>query len=443
MAENGAEQVKAPQDKSACSFRLHEDNIQRTFLLSTSKDANILSEQMHRDSVNGGRLGSSETSDKENVPTDDRLKNKGSLIEVDLSELKDLEEEIGAEQSETSTDVISEDQKSGDDQKAEDELAKKRAAFLLKQQKKAEEARLRKQQLEAEVELKRDEARRKAEEDRIRKDEEKARRELIKQEYLRRKQQQILEEQGIGRPKPKPKPKKSRPKSVHREESYSDSGTKYSSTPDNLSSAQSGSSLSLASGATTEAESVHSGGTPSHRVDSVETLSVASRHQSRTAERDWENASTASSVASVAEYSGPKLYKEPSSKSNKPIIHNAIAHCCLAGKVNESQKNLTLDELEKCDSNHYIILFRDAGCQFRALYSYYPDSEEICKLTGTGPKTITKKMIDKLYKYSSDRKQFTVIPAKTMSVSVDALTIHNHLWQAKRPALPKKNPLYK
>ncbi|CAJ0943831.1 unnamed protein product, partial [Ranitomeya imitator] len=64
--ENGAEQVKAPQDKSACSFRLHEDNIQRTFLLSTSKDANILSEQMHRDSVNGGRLGSSETSDKEN-----------------------------------------------------------------------------------------------------------------------------------------------------------------------------------------------------------------------------------------------------------------------------------------------------------------------------------------------------------------------------------------
>lgn len=46
-----------------------------------------------------------------------------------------------------------------DEQKAEDELAKKRAAFLLKQQRKAEEARMRKQQLEAEVELKRDEAR--------------------------------------------------------------------------------------------------------------------------------------------------------------------------------------------------------------------------------------------------------------------------------------------
>lgn len=97
-----------------------------------------------------------------------------------------------------------------------------------------------------------------------------------------------------------------------------------------------------------------------------------------------------------------------------------------------------VQELEKCDANHYIILFRDAGCQFRALYCYYPDSEEICKLTGTGPKSVTKKMIDRLYKYSSDRKQFNLIPAKTMSVSVDALTIHNHLWQPRRPAVPKK-----
>lgn len=62
----------------------------------------------------------------------------------------------------------------------------------------------------------------------MRKEEEKARRELIKQEYLRRKQQQILEEQGLG--KPKTKAKRPRPKSVHREESCSDSGTKCSST---------------------------------------------------------------------------------------------------------------------------------------------------------------------------------------------------------------------
>lgn len=42
-------------------------------------------------------------------------------------------------------------------------------------------------------------------------------------------------------------------------------------------------------------------------------------------------------------YVGPKLYKEPSAKSNKHIIQNALAHCCLAGKVNEGQKNKILD----------------------------------------------------------------------------------------------------
>ncbi|XP_024908516.1 calmodulin-regulated spectrin-associated protein 1-like [Cynoglossus semilaevis] len=117
-----------------------------------------------------------------------------------------------------------------DEQKAEDELVKKRAAFLQKQQKKAEEARLRKQQLKAESELKRDEARRKAEEERQRKEDEKTRRELIKQEYLRRKQQEMLEEHGLVKPKtPKPK-QKHRPKTVLREESSSDNFSKGSST---------------------------------------------------------------------------------------------------------------------------------------------------------------------------------------------------------------------
>ncbi|KAM8802462.1 calmodulin-regulated spectrin-associated protein 1 isoform 2-T2 [Rhynchonycteris naso] len=429
------------------SYRLHDESNQRACVLS--KDSNLLSEGTRlEESLDLSRkeagLSAPLVSGKEDMPAEGPPRSKASLIEVDLSDLKAPDEDGQMEGPESSVDLGSEgDQKLGvgfffkDEQKAEDELAKKRAAFLLKQQRKAEETRMRKQQLEAEAELKRDEARRKAEEDRIRKEEEKARRELIKQEYLRRKQQQILEEQGLGGSKSKPR--KPRPKSVHREEPRSDSGTKGSSTPDSLSRAQSGSSLSLASAATTEPESVHSGGAPAQRVEPLEALPVLSRNPSRSTDRDWETASAASSLASVAEYTGPKLFKEPSSKSNKPIIHNAVSHCCLAGKVNEPHKNSILEELEKCDANHYIILFRDAGCQFRALYCYYPDTEEIYKLTGTGPKSITKKMIDKLYKYSSDRKQFNLIPAKTMSVSVDALTIHNHLWQPKRPAVPKKN----
>uniref|UniRef100_A0AAZ3P6I1 Calmodulin-regulated spectrin-associated protein 1-B-like n=1 Tax=Oncorhynchus tshawytscha TaxID=74940 RepID=A0AAZ3P6I1_ONCTS len=437
------------QDKPgrSATFRLNDEANLRT--MARIDPVNVTPEvsfECLSSTLREGELNSSDGSGKENVPLEEVSWSKAPLIEVDLSDLKDPEEMEGDCGQNSTMDGEDGEQKSGlgfffkDEQKAEDELAKKRAAFLVRQQKKAEDARLRKLQLESETEQKREESRRKAEEDRMRKEEEKARRELIKEQYLRRKQQELMEEQGLGSPA-KPKTPKTKPKSAFsREESSSDtfSSKCSSSTPDNLSSAQSGSSLSLASAATTEADSVNSGGAGSQRGES-ESFPGLSRNASRNTERDWDNGSTASSINSMAEYTGPKLFKEPSSKSNKPIIFNAISHCCLAGKVNEPQKNTLLEELEKVEAHHLMILFRDGGCQFRGVYSFFPDTEEILKLTGTGPKSISKKMIDKLYKYSSDRKQFTVIPAKTVSVSIDAITIHNHLWQAKRTTVPKKS----
>nr|XP_046207255.1 calmodulin-regulated spectrin-associated protein 1-B-like isoform X2 [Oncorhynchus gorbuscha] len=449
------------QDKPGrrATFRLHDEANLRTaaHIEPVVVTPEVSFEPCLSSTLREGELNSSDGSGKENIPLEEVSRSKAPLIEVDLSDLKDPEEMEGDGGQDSTMDGEEGEQKSGlgfffkDEQKAEDELAKKRAAFLIRQQKKAEETRLRKMQLEAETEQKREEARRKAEEDRMRKEEEKARRELIKEQYLRRKQQELVEEQGLGSPtKPKTaktKPKKlshqtHRPKSAFsREEISSDtfSSKGSSSTPDNLSSVQSGSSLSLASAATAEADSVNSGVPVSQRGESVESFPGLSRNASRNTDRDWDNGSTASSITSMAEYTGPKLFREPSSKSNKPIIFNAISHCCLAGKVNEPQKNTLLEELERVDAHHLMILFRDGGCQFRGVYSYFPDTEEILKLTGTGPKSISKKMIDKLYKYSSDRKQFTVIPAKTVSVSIDAITIHNHLWQAKRTTVPKKS----
>ncbi|XP_036792164.1 calmodulin-regulated spectrin-associated protein 1-B [Oncorhynchus mykiss] len=449
------------QDKPGrrATFRLHDEANLRTaaHIEPVVVTPEVSFEPCLSSTLREGELNSSDGSGKENIPLEEVSRSKAPLIEVDLSDLKDPEEMEGDGGQDSTMDGEEGEQKSGlgfffkDEQKAEDELAKKRAAFLVRQQKKAEETRLRKMQLEAETEQKREEARRKAEEDRMRKEEEKARRELIKEQYLRRKQQELMEEQGLGSPaKPKTaktKPKKlshqtHRPKSAFsREEISSDtfSSKGSSSTPDNLSSVQSGSSLSLASAATAEADSVNPGVPGSQRGESVESFPGLSRNASRNTDRDWDNGSTASSITSMAEYTGPKLFREPSSKSNKPIIFNAISHCCLAGKVNEPQKNTLLEELERVDAHHLMILFRDGGCQFRGVYSYFPDTEEILKLTGTGPKSISKKMIDKLYKYSSDRKQFTVIPAKTVSVSIDAITIHNHLWQAKRTTVPKKS----
>ncbi|XP_056442410.1 calmodulin-regulated spectrin-associated protein 3 [Gadus chalcogrammus] len=130
----------------------------------------------------------------------------------------------------------------------------------------------------------------------------------------------------------------------------------------------------------------------------------------------------------ATDYTGPKLFKEPSFKSNKFIIHNALSRCCLAGKVNETQKNKIVEEMEKSPANHFLILFRDASCQFRGVYTMTPDTQELVRLTGVGPRTIGSSQVESIYKYSSDRKQFSAIPSKTMGMSVDAFTIPGPLW---------------
>ncbi|KAJ3614078.1 hypothetical protein NHX12_017655 [Muraenolepis orangiensis] len=151
------------------------------------------------------------------------------------------------------------------------------------------------------------------------------------------------------------------------------------------------------------------------------------------------------------EYTGPKLFKEPSFKSNKFIIHNALSRCCLAGKVNETQKKKMVEEMDKSPANHFLILFRDASCQFRGVYTVNPDTQELVRLAGVGPRTIGSTQVECIYKYSSDRKLFSAIPSKTLGMSVDAFTIPGPLWQAagaapgggRRASVTKKAALAK
>ncbi|KAJ7993455.1 hypothetical protein DPEC_G00272610 [Dallia pectoralis] len=338
-----------------------------------------------------------------------------------------------------------------DDGRAEDDMAQKRAAILEKRLRREKETQQKKLQQEAEAEQKKEEARVKAEEERLRKEEEKARKEFIKLEYLRRKQLKLMEDMDtvIKHRPASAKQRRARPKSIHRD------GMDSPRTPARTAV----SSLSLASLNLGDSDSMHSErraprsaslhscslhhflSSPklrSRRPDSADGFLSPCQSGSRNGDDDWENGSNTSSVRSNAEYTGPKLYKEPSSKSNKHIIQNALAHCCLAGKVNEGQKNKILEEMEKSEANNFLVLFRDGGCQFRSLYTYCPETDEASKLTGIGPKNVTRKMIENLYKYNSDKKQFSQIPAKTMSASVDAITIHGHLWHTKKPATPKK-----
>uniref|UniRef100_A0A4W5QE89 Calmodulin regulated spectrin-associated protein family, member 2a n=1 Tax=Hucho hucho TaxID=62062 RepID=A0A4W5QE89_9TELE len=359
---------------------------------------------------------------------------RSNLIEVPLYVLKPHEGE-GMEESGDMEGTYGDDEKMScgfffkDDGKGENNMAQKRAALVEKRLRREKETQQKKLQQEAELEQKKEEARVKAEEERVRKEDEKARREFIKQEYMRRKQLKLMEDMDTVM-KPRlagSKQRRARPKSIHRDSMDSPRTPARAAV----------SSLSLASLNLGDCDSVHSEKrTP--RPDSADGFLSPCRSGSRNGEDDWENGSTTSSVKSNTEYTGPKLYKEPSAKSNKHIIQNALAHCCLAGKVNEGQKNKIIEEMEKSEANNFLVLFRDGGCQFRSLYTYCPETDEATKLTGIGPNRITRKMIEGLYKYNSDRKQFSQIPAKTMSASVDAITIHGHLWQTKKPATPKK-----
>ncbi|XP_014005308.1 calmodulin-regulated spectrin-associated protein 2 isoform X1 [Salmo salar] len=371
---------------------------------------------------------------------------RSNLIEVPLYVLKPLEGE-GMEESEDMQGTYGDDEKMScgfffkGEGNREDNMAQKRAALLEKRLKRDKETQQKKLQQEAELERKKEESRVKAEEEHVRKEDEKTRRELIKQEYLRRKQLKLMEDMDMVMKQQRPsgaKHRRARPKSIHRDSMDSSRTPARAAVPSlSLASLNLGDSSSLASFNLGDSDTVQSEKrTP--RPDSADGFLSPCRSGSRNGEDDWENGSTASSVKSNTEYSGPKLYKEPSVKSNKHIIQNALAHCCLAGKVNEGQKNKIVEEMEKSEANNFLVLFRDGGCQFRSLYVYSPETDEATKLIGIGPKSIMSKMIEGLYKYNSDRKQFSQIPAKTMSASVDAITIHGHLWQTRKPATPKK-----
>uniref|UniRef100_A0A4W5PJU1 Calmodulin regulated spectrin-associated protein family, member 2b n=1 Tax=Hucho hucho TaxID=62062 RepID=A0A4W5PJU1_9TELE len=348
------------------------------------------------------------------------------LIEVPMSALKPL----GGQGLETSGEKYGEDQKMccgffyKDDGKGEEDMAVKRAALLEKRLRREKETQEKKQQQELEQEQRKEEARLKAEEEQQKREDDKQRKDYIKNEYMRRKHLKQVEDMDV-RPRHGSLKKKPRPKSIHRDVTESPKPPVRATV----------SSMSLASLNLADNDS-NAGDKRTPRPDSAEgNLSYC---PSRNGEKDWENESTTSSTPSNQEYTGPKLYKEPSAKSNKHIIQNALAHCCLAGKVNEEQKYKIIDEMERSGANNFLVLFRDAGCQFRSVYSYCPETEEITKLAGIGPKSITAKMIERLYKYNSDRKQFSHIPAKTMSASVDAITIAPHLWQTKKQGTPKK-----
>ncbi|XP_052747057.1 patronin isoform X3 [Bicyclus anynana] len=154
-----------------------------------------------------------------------------------------------------------------------------------------------------------------------------------------------------------------------------------------------------------------------------------------------DNSDVSSTHSSIMDYSGPRLYKQPTTKSNRGIMLNAVEYCVFPGAVNAEAKRRVLEEIARSESKHFLVLFRDAGCQFRALYSYCPDSDTVAKLYGTGPKHVNDRMFDKFFKYNSGSKCFSQVHTKHLTVTIDAFTIHNSLWQGKKVQLPSKKDM--
>ncbi|XP_062871406.1 calmodulin-regulated spectrin-associated protein 3 isoform X2 [Trichomycterus rosablanca] len=412
----------------------------------------------------------SECSFESDAPSSAYSGKHSSLIEIPLSSLRNMDgeeaEHIPDAASDSMSDQTEPEMKGGvgfffkqDEARPEDEMAQKRAALLEKQQKRAEELKRKKLEQEKEREARRGSV----DELRIGEGSERPqtpctppprtppprtpppesvshrRGVFTRQEYERRQQLKIMEDlDKVLRQKPTTVRgvKKQRPKTMFRDDSGLSRSPARGASGSRLNKVYSHSTMNLSSMAN-DSGTLTIKKSPS-RSHSPARLRSPSRHAAQNGDKDWENASTLSSPASIPEYTGPKLYKEPSFKSNKFIINNAISRCCLAGKVNEPQKNKIIEEMEKSMANHFLILFRDSSCQFRAVYTMNPETEELVRLTGLGPRVISLSMVESIYKYSSDRKQFTAIPSKTMSMSVDAFTIPSQLWQTKRPGTPKK-----
>uniref|UniRef100_A0A1I8J3K2 CKK domain-containing protein n=1 Tax=Macrostomum lignano TaxID=282301 RepID=A0A1I8J3K2_9PLAT len=123
-----------------------------------------------------------------------------------------------------------------------------------------------------------------------------------------------------------------------------------------------------------------------------------------------------------------RLFVQPTEKSNRAVIHNAISHCCLAGPVNAPAKTAVIAELAASQSLHFMLLFRDAKCHYLGLYSYDQEGDRLLSLAGRGPAEIRHDMVASFYKYNSGGKRFTEIRSTShLSPAIDAVVLQDRV----------------
>ncbi|BFZ21090.1 hypothetical protein BsWGS_24128 [Bradybaena similaris] len=362
--------------------------------------------------------------------------------------------------------VIKDESPAATEAVGDDEMQKKRIKLMEMQRKRKDDLEKKRLEKEAETARKLEEKLLKEEEQERKKAEEKARRELIFQQYLQKKQE---EDDTPAKPTPKKRDasaSKQRPKSMFVKKAMTpepgalapDSGSSSQedltgrgtmsgrSTPSVMSALRSAFHFRLpepskirkaVSCNTLQGATNGATGPSTYRRPPSPDLNKARQQRQRGSSQE-SGSETGSGSNPGSDYAGPKLFVKPSAKSNRHIIVNAISHCCLAGSVNTDMKNKVLEELQKCDANHFLILFRDAGCQYRGLFIFYPETEEAFKVLGVGPKHIVNAMCEKFYKYNSGAKSFSEITStKHLSVSVDAVVLYTAVWKSGKAVIKR------
>ncbi|XP_034195711.2 calmodulin-regulated spectrin-associated protein patronin isoform X22 [Osmia lignaria lignaria] len=364
--------------------------------------------------------------------------------------------ETSAEGRQSGVGLIIGNQLANPDPNSLDEMERKKERIMLLSLQRRQQQEEMKERKEAEAQARREQEKLKAEERARKKEEERQRRAAILEQHKVKKAIEEAEREGkvidkelLNAIKPtklrnKTATTRPRPKTIH-----VDAGADLDSGALTPSRGKKGSSSNLS----TDTDSGLGRATPPRRAPSPGMGSM--RHLPSpsgpgslppglmTKRRVFDDGSSdiSSTPSSMMDYNGPRLYKQPTTKSNRGIMLNAVEYCVFPGTVNKEAKRRVLDEIARSESKHFLILFRDAGCQFRALYSYCPDREEVSKLYGTGPKQVTDKMFDKFFKYNSGGKCFSQVHTKHLTVTIDAFTIHNSLWQGKKVNLPNKKDM--
>jgi calmodulin-regulated spectrin-associated protein len=168
---------------------------------------------------------------------------------------------------------------------------------------------------------------------------------------------------------------------------------------------------------------------------------AAMRYRAATVDSNLSDAGSSNSGQDIyatpsSVYNGPKLFKKPTTKSNRQIIHNAIRDSCLKGKVDEPLRDKALDALGRTDGCHFLVLFREG--QFKGLYTFDPEAGEGSKFFGTGPPRINDSMTEKLFQYNSGTKTFKVVTTTHhMSVQIDGIALQSGVWTGKKTTGPK------